>query len=43
LTALFIGWLNWNKLLVTIAAQILILVINYLISKLFVFRKKKED
>lgn len=43
LTAVFIGWMNWNKVLVTIVAQVIILIVNYLFSKLFVFRKKKES
>lgn len=38
ITMVFIGWLKWSEFWVTLAAQILILVINYVVSKLFVFR-----
>lgn len=43
LTAVFIGWLKWNEFLVTLAAQIIILVINYVISKVFVFKNTDSD
>jgi putative flippase GtrA len=39
LTAVFIGWLRWSAFWVTLAAQIIILIINYVISKVFVFRE----
>ena len=39
---LFITLLHGNSVLVKFAAQIVILVLNYIISKLFVFRRKKE-
>ncbi len=39
ITMVFIGWLRWSEFWVTLAAQIIILIINYIISKVFVFRK----
>lgn len=42
LTAVFIGWLKWNEFLVTLAAQIIILIINYVISKVFVFKNTES-
>ena len=39
---LFITLLHGNSVLVKFAAQIVILVLNYIISNLFVFRRKKE-
>ena len=41
---LFIGinLLGFPDLLVKVAAQVLVLVGNYVISKLFVFRKRKD-
>lgn len=39
---LFITLLHGNSVLVKFAAQIVILVLNYIISKIFVFRRKKE-
>lgn len=40
---IFIERLHWNNMLVKAGAQILIIVLNYIISKLFVFRKKREE
>lgn len=37
-----VTWLAWNAALVKIAAQIFVLVGNYVISKVFVFRKKEK-
>ena len=39
----FITWLNFHELTVKIAAQIVVLILNYIVSKLFVFRSKKAD
>lgn len=36
----FVTWLGWYAALVKVAAQIVVLVGNYVISKLFIFRKK---
>lgn len=36
----FVTWLHLSSTWVKIAAQFVVLVLNYLISKLFVFRKK---
>ena len=36
--AVFITWLSWNSLAVKLAAQIIVIVLNYIISKLVVFR-----
>ncbi len=38
---IFINKLHFNSILVKIAAQFMVLVLNYIISKLIVFRKKK--
>ena len=37
----FVNKLHFNSILVKIAAQFMVLVLNYIISKLIVFRKKK--
>ena len=39
LLLVFITWLQFDSMLVKISAQIVVLVLNYLVSKLFVFRK----
>ena len=39
---IFITNLHWNGVLVKIAAQIVVILLNYIISKLLVFRKKKD-
>lgn len=39
----FYDWIGFSKLAVTIASQILIFIANYFLSKIFVFRDKKED
>ena len=36
--AVFITWLSWNSLTVKLVAQIIVIVLNYIISKLVVFR-----
>jgi putative flippase GtrA len=43
ISVLGISILGWNKYLVTIAAQVIILIINYAFSKLFVFKKRESD
>ncbi len=40
LLLIFITWLQFDSMLVKIAAQIVVLILNYVISKLFIFRKK---
>jgi putative flippase GtrA len=42
MTAFFIGWLMWNAFWVTIVGQIIILIVNFLFSKLFVFRETES-
>ncbi|MBC5696656.1 GtrA family protein [Agathobaculum sp. M2] len=37
--AVFITWLSWNSLAVKLAAQIIVIVLNYIISKLVVFHE----
>ena len=37
--AIFITWLGFNSLIVKIIAQIITIVLNYIISKLFVFKQ----
>ena len=39
LLLIFVKWLMWDAMLVKIAAQIVVLILNYLISKLFIFKK----
>ena len=41
--AVFVTWLGLNKYVFRILAAILVIVLNYFISKLIVFRKKKYD
>ena len=36
----FSTWLGWNVLLVKLFAQIVVIILNYVISKLWVFREK---
>lgn len=40
---LFVTWLKLNAYVFRFLAAILVIVLNYIISKLLVFRKKKED
>jgi len=40
LMAIFFTWLGFNEYLVKIAAAVLVVVLNYFISKLIVFRKR---
>ena len=40
LLLVFVTWLQFNGTLIKILAQILVLILNYVISKLLVFRKK---
>ncbi len=35
--------LGWNKTIITFASQVIIFVANYVLSKVFVFRKSKSD
>ena len=37
--AVFITWLGFPAMWVKVAAQVIVIVLNYVISKLFVFRK----
>jgi len=37
---IFYDWLGMSELLVTLASQVLIFVANYILSKIFVFKKK---
>lgn len=37
----FITWLGFNSMLVKTTAQIIVIMLNYLISKLFIFSRKK--
>ena len=37
----FITWLQFNSMAVKISAQVVVLILNYIVSKLFVFRKTK--
>ncbi len=39
----FVTWIGFPGLAVKIAAQIMVLILNYVVSKVFVFRNKKAD
>ena len=39
----FITWLGLNSMVVKIVAQVIVIVLNYVISKLFVFNKSSQD
>lgn len=39
LLLVFVKWLLWDGMIVKIAAQVIIVVLNYVISKLFIFKK----
>ena len=41
LMAVFFTWLGFNEYLVKIVVAVLVVILNYFISKLLVFRKKK--
>ena len=41
--AVFITWLGFSEFWVKLAAQIVVVILNYIISKLIVFRKKKTE
>lgn len=36
----FITWLGFNDMLIKLAAQVIVIVLNYIVSKVFVFKKK---
>ena len=38
--AVFATWLGFNSFWVKLAAQVVVVILNYVISKLLVFRKK---
>lgn len=38
--AVFVTWLRLDSMMVKLAAQVVVIVLNYVISKQFVFRKK---
>ena len=42
LMAIFVTWLGMNVFVIRLVAAVLVIVANYFISKLLVFRKKKE-
>jgi putative flippase GtrA len=41
--AVFVTWLQWDSMIVKLAAQVIVIVLNYLISKLFVFKKAEQE
>lgn len=41
LLLVFITWLQFDSILVKIVAQVVVLILNYIVSKLFVFRKQQ--
>ena len=40
---IFVTILNFNSLVIKTIAQILIIILNYFLSKLFIFKNKKDD
>lgn len=40
--AVFVTWLGWNVYVFRVIAAILVIIANYIISKLLVFRKRKK-
>ena len=42
ISAIFCDWLNMNQKLITLLSQVFIFIANYIISKVFVFKKKDE-
>jgi len=43
IVAVFVTWLGMNKYVIRVVAAVLVIVANYFISKLIVFRKKTES
>ena len=43
LMAVFFTWLGFNEYLVKIVAAVLVVILNYFISKLLVFRKSRRE
>ncbi|MBR3894220.1 MAG: GtrA family protein [Clostridia bacterium] len=41
IVAVFFDWLGWNKYAVKLIAAVLVVILNYVIGKLVVFRKKQ--
>lgn len=41
--AVFVTWLGFSEFWVKLAAQVVVVILNYIISKLIVFRKKKAE
>ena len=37
---IFITWLGWNSMAIKLVAQVIVIVLNYVISKLWVFKKR---
>lgn len=40
---IFVTWLRLNKMLIKLIATIFVMILNYVISKIFVFRKRNEE
>ncbi len=40
---IFCTWLGLNEYIITVVAAVLVVILNYFISKFLVFRKKKEQ
>lgn len=40
---IFIDWLSLNSMIVKLVAQIVVIILNYLISKLVVFKQRGEE
>ena len=39
----FISLMHWNSILVKLIAQVVIVILNYIISKIFVFKEKSKS
>lgn len=39
----FYDWLGFSKVIVTFASQVIIFIANYILSKLFVFKKERKE
>lgn len=40
---IFITWLNFSSMIVKIIAQIIVIILNYIISKLVIFKKERNN
>ena len=43
LMAVFVDWIGWSDKIVKVPVNVLVIVLNYVLSKLIVFRRGKEE